>query len=1218
MLNRNVSLALCLSVIAGAAFAQSNQGTGYIFEFANATGASGQFQAFIYNTSSLGTPAFSATGPIGSNQVVAKSDGSKFYVVGSGGVDDFNPAFTTPLSLNGISGSIGQAIISPDGRFLLVASTLGSGTSAVYILNTTTDTIVMNQAISGSVYGMVVSHDSKTAWILGESSQTFIVTINLTTQQQIGSPVVLRDPVTGDSLGGNAQALTLSPFGLLYVSAGNQILEMDPATLQTATPNYVEISVSATAGPLQFSTDGSTAYFVNNAPQFGGHSLLRMVLPTPATPSASGHTVISWPPFVAGQQPELFDSIVIAGGSSTGAPQRLFAHSPNDSTLWDVGPDFSTVGVSALNSILPATSVVSIALSNEIPSARYLYALVGSGTQASIYRVDLTTNAVTSQASAALGTGILQFSIVPPETNPTNLITYDALQTNLAAGAKALPLIARVLDPVGRPMFAVPVTFTGDPSLIWSGGTAIAGGVSLTSNEDGYVQTTVTLGTAAEAPGSYPVTLTAGSGSNVATATFSLTIPGGVTVTTGPNQMTIINGNGQLFRAQNPNFGTTSALTIQLLDTNGNPLVNQNVAFTLVGPTAGIAVLDNPNATTDQNGLASTDFFPQGIAQNVGFQGVSVTAVAAQGAVTFNETVWQPDSNNEPVSATVLVPTGSQTIVAGEGDVVPGAIVGAVSLYAFGTSAQIPNVAVNITDGAGNPGPGTCQGNPLTDATGTVTCNFVAVCSTAINPDTMAPWGLGLHGFTIDFGGSIDKPGFSVNILPGSTRALTIPTNGSGNNQTGRPGASLPLSLTAVVSDQCGTASQGVPVTWKVTQGSATLSTTTTVSNQGGTVQTRVTLGQTPGTVTIVASINATTLVTFTETIQTVVGGLTAISGGGQSALVNKAFTAPLVFQLLDTNSNPVPSAVVNFALASGSATLSVPSATTNAQGQVSVSVTAGNVAGTVTVTATYSTFTASATLTVTAQGLPLTVSSFVNAASGQAGLTPCGLALVTGAGLAPEINGVVIGGNTLGIGPLPYTLAGVSITINGTPVPLQAISNQNGIQQVNFQTPCEIVTGSPATVVVTVGATATTVPNVIVFPAQPGIFTYAGPSGINYGYVIDSNGNTITPSNLASAGQTYYLIATGLGQTTPPALTNAVGTGGESIPVGNVILAINNVGVPVTSVQYQQGARGLYVIAFQIPVPFATGANEAISLGVTVNGQTFYDSAQVALPGIH
>ena len=151
--------------------------------------------------------------------------------------------------------------------------------------------------------------------------------------------------------------------------------------------------------------------------------------------SLPGHNVISWPPFVAGQQTELFDSIVIAGATNTGSPTRLLAHTPGDTTIWDVAPDFSTVTISALNSVLPATSVVSMALSNELPTPRYLYALVGGGTQASIYRVDLTTNAVTSQASAALGTGTLQFAIVPPETNPTGFITFNAMQNNLAPGA---------------------------------------------------------------------------------------------------------------------------------------------------------------------------------------------------------------------------------------------------------------------------------------------------------------------------------------------------------------------------------------------------------------------------------------------------------------------------------------------------------------------------------------------------------------------------------------------------------------------------------------------------------------------------------------------------------------------------------------------------------------------------------------------------------------
>jgi uncharacterized protein (TIGR03437 family) len=243
-------------------------------------------------------------------------------------------------------------------------------------------------------------------------------------------------------------------------------------------------------------------------------------------------------------------------------------------------------------------------------------------------------------------------------------------------------------------------------------------------------------------------------------------------------------------------------------------------------------------------------------------------------------------------------------------------------------------------------------------------------------------------------------------------------------------------------------------------------------------------------------------------------------------------------------------------------------------------------------------------------------VSSFVNAASGQVGITPCGLALVTGSGLAPGISGVVLG-NTLGIGPLPYTLAGVTITIDGVPAPLQAVSNQSGVQQVNFQTPCETPTGAPATIVVQVGAVTTQVTGVTVFPAQPGIFTYAGPNGLNYAYVIDSSGNALTPSNLAVPGQTYYMFATGLGAV-PGVKTNSAGTGTQTLPVSSIILGITSTGVPVTSVQYVEGAIGEYLITFTIPVPFTAANNVPVSLGVSVNAQTFFANQSVVLPGIN
>jgi uncharacterized protein (TIGR03437 family) len=1204
MLNRNVPLVVCLSMSLGAAFGQTNnQGNGYVFEFANTATASGQFQGFLYNATSISNPVVNGTGnsagPVGASQVIAKPDGSKFYILGGGGLETLDATFSNPKTINGLTGTLTQAVITQDGRYLLVASNQGTGASTVYLLNTSNDTVSFTQAVTGAVIGMVVSNDSKTAWILGESSQTFIIVLNLSNQSESGrAPIVLIDPVSDQPLGGNATSFSLSPLGLLYVTAGNSILEIDPAGLQTClasisgcTPVLNNISVNATPGPLQFTPDGTAAYFVNTTPTSGGKSLLRMSLPT--------HNFIFWPP-AAGQQTELFDSIIVA------SPTRIFAHSPADTTLWDIAPDFSTVAVTALSTVVPATTVLSIVTSNELPAAQYLFALVGGGTQASIYRVNLSTNGVDSQASSPIGQGTLQFAYVPEEANPSLFLQYNTNQT-VAAGATAAPLTARVLDAIGRPVFAIPVTFTGDPSLTFTN-------VSTTTNASGFVQATVTVG---QTPGNYPVTLTAGTAGNIATAIFNVTIPGGTTGPTGgPSQISIVSGNGQLYQNAQPRSGTP--LVVQVVDTSGNPLQNADVTFTVTGP--NIAALDNPNATTDQNGLASTDFSPGFPPQNTPFQATNVTATATSGSttlgsVTFVETIYQinPDGLTGKPSFNVLQPS-NLIFNAGEGDPIPDAIIVLVSANSYGTSQPIPNVGIRIADPANpeNNGAGSCQGNPLSDNTGTIHCTFIASCSA----------GLGLHGIDIVTGEANDNIGYAITITSGSTFKLAAPTTNTGNGQSGRPGSTLSVPLVATVTDQCGTPAQNVPVTWTVTQGSATLSVASGVTNQGGNASTRVTLGQTPGPVTIVAAVNSTTGVTFTETVQAVVGSLTLVSGNGQSALLNTAFLKPLIFQVNDTSNNPVPGLTVNFSVAGGSASLSTASATTNTAGQASVSVTAGNTPGSITISATYNTLTAVGTLTAMAQGPGVNPTGFVNAASQQPGLVPCGLASVTGTGLV-SAPGVVLG-NTLGIGPLPYTISGVSISVNGVPAPLQSVSNQSGVQQVNFQTPCETVAGN-ATVVVTVNGASSTIAGVTVYPAQPGIFTYAGPNGTFFGWVISAtDGSYLSPSNLAHAGQTYFLVATGLGQTAPTITTDAEGTGTQIIPTANVVLAINNNPVTVLTAQYVQNAIGEYIVEFTIPVtlnngsPFPTGTNLPITLGITASGQTIYDTSPVALPGIH
>lgn len=1209
MLNRNAPLVVCLALLSGAAFAQNPQGVGYAVEFS--ASSSGQFQAYPENSATFASSSIGNTGPAGPNQIIAKPDGSKFYVLGAAGLDSIDPAFTTPKPINGFTGTLTQGTMTPDGRYLLVSSSQGTGSGTVFVLNTTNDTVVLNQPVTGNIIGVVVSQNAGTAWILGESSGTFITIVNLSTMAQTGSPVFLRDPATGGSLGGNATSFTLSPLGLLYVTAGNQILEINPTVLATCQGNAAltcspttVISVNATPGPLQFTPDGAFGYFLNQTPAIGGQALYRLSFPA--------HNTVTY------ASTEVFDSVMIAGQN------RIFAHSPNDTTLWDVAGDLSSVTVSTLQNVLPATAVYSAVISDELPSAKYLFVMAGGVSLSDVYLVNLSTNSVTAQAAASLGLGPLQFVYVPSQ-NPagfTTPLTYNATQTNLAVGATANPLIARVLDQNGNPVYNVPVVFSGDPSLTINP-------ANTTTNASGFAQAIATMGSN---PGNFPVTMTAGTGNNTITATFSLAIPGGSTGTgTGPNgtnQLSIVTGNGQLFESGVLRLGATNnLLTVQLVDMNGNPYPNQNVTFTVTGPAIG--VVGTPQTTTDQNGMANSSFFPGYPGESIPFEATTVVASAtdtsnnALGSVTFTETIYQNnlDGTGAP-TVTITQPSNTLTLTGGEGAVIPNAISAVIYSGAFGRPQPIPNLGIRIAD-ASNPnlnGAGTCQGNPLSDQTGTINCNFIPACATSIgaNGSTL---GFGLHGFDIVVGEYESSTGFGVIITQGSTQMLTIPTNG-GNKQNGSAGSALPLPLTVLVTDACGAATPNISVTWKVTSGSGTLSATSTVSNAGGTASTKLTLGTNSGSVTVTATINGTTTVTFTETINAIVGSLSLFSGEGQSALEGAPFSQPLVFALKDNKGNPLSGFTVNFSLAGGSAALNVTSGTTNPQGQVSVSVTAGNTPGTVTVNATFQTFSASATLTVTQQGPGVSVTSFVNAASFQAGLVPCGLATVTGSGLDTTVNSLFTG-STLGIGPLPYTLEGVSISVNGSAAPILSVSNQNGVQQVNFQTPCEVTSG-PGTVNVEVGSATTTVSGVVIYPIQPGIFTYAGPGGVNYAAIIsEQNGGYLTPSNLAHAGQAYVMVVTGLGQTTPNAVTNSPGTGSQTVSPSEITLAIDNIGVPVTSVQYVEGAVGEYLITFTIPAtangqPFPTGTNLPISLGgLTSSGQTIFDSEAVAIPGI-
>jgi uncharacterized protein (TIGR03437 family) len=152
-----------------------------------------------------------------------------------------------------------------------------------------------------------------------------------------------------------------------------------------------------------------------------------------------------------------------------------------------------------------------------------------------------------------------------------------------------------------------------------------------------------------------------------------------------------------------------------------------------------------------------------------------------------------------------------------------------------------------------------------------------------------------------------------------------------------------------------------------------------------------------------------------------------------------------------------------------------------------------------------------------------------VNAASYSPGTTPLAagsLASVYGVRLAPSI------ASALAL-PLPRDLLGVSLLIGGTQAPLLFASPD----QLNFQLPEELhgLSSAPATVF-TKGLPGNTV-LLNLAASSSGIFSIDS-TGTGPGAVLNQDGTLNGPSNPERIGRVLQVYATGLGTTTPPAVT--------------------------------------------------------------------------------
>ncbi|MDP8979487.1 MAG: protease pro-enzyme activation domain-containing protein [Acidobacteriota bacterium] len=164
---------------------------------------------------------------------------------------------------------------------------------------------------------------------------------------------------------------------------------------------------------------------------------------------------------------------------------------------------------------------------------------------------------------------------------------------------------------------------------------------------------------------------------------------------------------------------------------------------------------------------------------------------------------------------------------------------------------------------------------------------------------------------------------------------------------------------------------------------------------------------------------------------------------------------------------------------------------------------------------------------------------------------------------------------------PLPVSMNGVAVTINGVAAPLYYVSPG----QLNIQIPYEVAANGTATVSINNGGRVSS-GTFNVASAAPGIFT-------------DSN-RVAVPYGSASRGQIITLFVTGVGLVSPAVSTGAAPSPSATLselpaPVQNATVTVGGVQAPLTFVGIPWGLAGVLQINYQVPSGIATGPQPVI-----------------------
>jgi len=206
----------------------------------------------------------------------------------------------------------------------------------------------------------------------------------------------------------------------------------------------------------------------------------------------------------------------------------------------------------------------------------------------------------------------------------------------------------------------------------------------------------------------------------------------------------------------------------------------------------------------------------------------------------------------------------------------------------------------------------------------------------------------------------------------------------------------------------------------------------------------------------------------------------------------------------------------------------------------------------------------------------PLAISTIVSGADFTAAGAP-GAIMSLFANAIPGVDGITAAARY----PLPTTLSGVSVRVNGTAAPLYAVTPR----QINFQLPWDA--SGDVSIAVSAGAITAPVFRLRTGQAAPALFAVAQ-RGVN--------SSIISASNPALRGETIVLYASGLGTVSnaPPAGAAALASP-LSMVLGNTEVSIGGRTTRFDFAGLAPGFAGLYQINVVVPSDAAPGEAEVV-----------------------